>query len=159
MTIHSGNCAVGGVLDLDDPLPQSYLDQPRVVFIHGSAGTFGYGGLSQSSPKKLIYFSFYDTDLPERGQKPDMQAVTRELRKRHSGWGDPMIARCLERASIDNIYPIFYMPNLPRWGRDRCVLVGDAAHAMTPATGQGKLLIHLPVMCRANRFAVCFNPS
>ena len=48
-----------------------------------------------------------------------------------------MIARCLERAEIDNIYPIFYMPDLPRWGRDRCVLVWDAAHAMTPATGQG----------------------
>lgn len=72
MTVHSGNCAVGGVLDLDEPLPQAYLDEPRVVFIHGSAGTFGYGGLSQSSPKKLIYFSFYDTNLPERGQKPDM---------------------------------------------------------------------------------------
>lgn len=68
-----------------------------------------------------------------------------------------MIARCLERADIDNIYPIFYMPDLPRWGRDRCVLVGDAAHAMTPATGQGQLLVHLPVMCRANRFTVCSN--
>ncbi|GAB7330801.1 hypothetical protein MBLNU13_g02345t2 [Cladosporium sp. NU13] len=139
-----GNCAVGGVLDLDEPLPQAYLDEPRVVFIHGSAGTFGYGGLSQSSPKKLIYFSFYDTELPERGQKPEMEAVTRELRRRHSGWGDPMIARCLKKADIDNIYPIFYMPDLPRWGRDRCVLVGDAAHAMTPATGQGGFFVHLP---------------
>jgi len=49
-----------------------------------------------------------------------------------------MVARCLEKAdAIDTVYPIFYMPDLPSWGRDGCVLVGDAAHAMTPATGQG----------------------
>jgi 2-polyprenyl-6-methoxyphenol hydroxylase-like FAD-dependent oxidoreductase len=49
-----------------------------------------------------------------------------------------MIAQCLAQTeAIDTVYPIFYMPDLPSWGRDGCVLVGDAAHAMTPATGQG----------------------
>lgn len=49
-----------------------------------------------------------------------------------------MIAQCLEQTdAIDTVYPIFYMPDIPTWGRDGCVLVGDAAHAMTPATGQG----------------------
>lgn len=134
---NSGNCVVGGVLDLDEPLPKSYFDDPRIVFIHGSPGTFGYGGLSQKRTNKLIYFSFYDTDLPRRGEKPDLETVTEELRKRHCGWGDPMIAQCLERASIDTVYPVFYMPDLPHWGEKRCVLVGDAAHAMTSATGQG----------------------
>lgn len=130
---------MGGVLDLDEPLPKTYLNDPRVMFIHGSEGTFGYCGLSQTSPKKLIYFSFYDTDLPARGQTPDMEAATQELRRRHHDWGDPMIAKCLDKAMLDNIYPIFYLPDLPHWGCDRCVLVGDAGHAMTPATGQGML--------------------
>lgn len=58
LTERSGNCAVGGVLDLDEPLPEAYRNDPRVTFIHGSEGTFGYCGLSQSSPKKLLYFSF-----------------------------------------------------------------------------------------------------
>jgi hypothetical protein len=49
-----------------------------------------------------------------------------------------MIAQCLAQTeAIDTVYPIFYMPDLPSWGRGGCVLVGDAAHAMTPATGQG----------------------
>jgi flavin-dependent dehydrogenase len=49
-----------------------------------------------------------------------------------------MIAQCLAQTeAIDTVYPIFYMPGLPSWGRDGCVLVGDAARAMTPATGQG----------------------
>jgi hypothetical protein len=49
-----------------------------------------------------------------------------------------MIAQCLAQTeAIDTVYPIFYMPDLSSWGRDGCVLVGDAAHAMTPATGQG----------------------
>ena len=49
-----------------------------------------------------------------------------------------MIAQCLAQTeAIDTVYPIFYMPDLPSWGSDGCVFVGDAAHAMTPATGQG----------------------
>ena len=137
---YSGNCAVGGILDLpkSTPLPETYFADPRITFIHGPTGTFGYGGLSQTSPNKIIFFSFYDSDLPARGSKPDPQQVTEALRKRHQGWADPMIAQCLAQTdAIDTVYPIFYMPDLPSWGRDGCVLVGDAAHAMTPATGQG----------------------
>jgi 2-polyprenyl-6-methoxyphenol hydroxylase-like FAD-dependent oxidoreductase len=119
-------------------LPDSCLADPRITVIHGAVGTFGYGGISQASPNKLVFFSFFDTDLPARGSKPDPQKVTESLRKRHEGWADPMIAQCLaQTGAIDTVYPLFYMPDLPSWGHDGCVLVGDAAHAMTPATGQG----------------------
>lgn len=134
---HSGHCVVGGVLELAKPLSKAYLDDPRIIFIFGSEGTFGYCGLSQAATNKLLYFSFYDSDLPPRGQKPDLELITRQVRERHRGWRDPTLIQCLEQATVDNLYPVFYLPDLPDWGRYSCVLVGDAAHAMTPATGQG----------------------
>lgn len=124
-------------MELAKPLSQAYLEDPRIVFIFGSEGTFGYCGLSQAATKKLLYFSFYDSGLPPRGQKPDFKVITQELRERHRGWKDPTLVQCLEQATVDNLYPVFYLPDLPFWGRESCVLVGDAAHIMTPATGQG----------------------
>jgi 2-polyprenyl-6-methoxyphenol hydroxylase-like FAD-dependent oxidoreductase len=32
---------------------------------------------------------------------------------------------------------VYYLEPLPRWSRDRIVLLGDAAHATTPGVGQG----------------------
>lgn len=152
--VYLGHCVVGGVLEMEKPLPQvcsefsqsdnkanlpsqTYLSDPRVIFIHGPTGTFGYCGLSQASANKVLYFSFFDTDLPPRGQSLDYQRLTAETRERHRNWKDPMLIQCLKEATVDNFYPIFYLPDLPYWGRDRCVLVGDAAHVMTPASGQG----------------------
>ncbi|KAI1465842.1 uncharacterized protein F4812DRAFT_461529 [Daldinia caldariorum] len=65
------------------------------------------------------------------------QAALLQLRERHGNWTDPLISQCLENAHLDNVYPIFVMPDLPYWGRDGCVLVGDAAHALPPRSGQG----------------------
>ncbi|KAI1400462.1 hypothetical protein F4819DRAFT_366183 [Hypoxylon fuscum] len=131
----SGICAVGGVLDV--ALPQHLLDNPSMVFYVGSTGVFGYTGLTQSDKNKLLYWSVYETDLPGRGLKLDQDLMIQQLRQRHGNWADPLIGQCLAKASLDNIYPIFVMPDLPHWGRDGCVLVGDAAHALPPRSGQG----------------------
>lgn len=132
---NSGICGVGGILNI--PLPQHILDDPCMVFFMGSTGVFGYTGLTQSNKSQLLYWSIWDTDLPERDRKPDIERLQKDLRERHGDWTDPMIAECLKNSRPDNIYPVFVMPELPHWGRDGCVLVGDAAHTLPPRTGQG----------------------
>ncbi|KAI1759335.1 hypothetical protein GGR53DRAFT_513875 [Hypoxylon sp. FL1150] len=130
-----GICAVGGVLNV--PLPEKLLKCPTMLFYMGSTGVFGYTGLTQSDTNKLLYWSVYQTDLPGRGLKLDHGLMIQQLRERHGNWTDPLIRQCLAKAELDNIYPIFVMPDLPYWGRDGCVLVGDAAHALPPRSGQG----------------------
>ena len=107
------------------------------MFVQGAVGVFGYCGLSQIEKNKVLYFSFYDSDLPQRGEKPNPRHIKQDLVARHRDWDDKILEKCLEQADIDNVWPIFYLPDIPSWGRDGVVLVGDAAHAMTPASGQG----------------------
>lgn len=103
----------------------------------GQTGVFGYSGLTQKDRNKLLYWSIYETDLPERGQRFDRNLLLEQLRERHGNWTDPLIGKCLLDAELDNIYPIFVMPKLPHWGQNGCVLVGDAAHSLPPRSGQG----------------------
>ncbi|OTA55464.1 hypothetical protein K449DRAFT_388136 [Hypoxylon sp. EC38] len=103
----------------------------------GATGVFGYSGLTQSDKSKLLYWSVYETDLPHRGLKLNHDKMIQQLRERHGDWADPLIRQCIKKANLDNMYPIFVMPDLPYWGRDGCVLIGDAAHALPPRSGQG----------------------
>jgi 2-polyprenyl-6-methoxyphenol hydroxylase-like FAD-dependent oxidoreductase len=55
---------------------------------------------------------------------------------RYHGWADPV--EPLIRATEGWVRtPIFDVPSLPTWHRGRAVVIGDAAHAMSPAGGQG----------------------
>jgi 2-polyprenyl-6-methoxyphenol hydroxylase-like FAD-dependent oxidoreductase len=38
---------------------------------------------------------------------------------------------------VESIYPTWVLDELPHWGENGIVLIGDAAHAMDPTTGQG----------------------
>lgn len=60
------------------------------------------------------------------------------LAREFSGWHEPITA-VLEATPPSNrsFLPLADMPRLPRWHRKEMVLIGDAAHAMTPNLGQG----------------------
>lgn len=120
-------------------------------FVFGGNGFFGYffSESSESSPQRdspyhvsepgdsLSWWSTYEVDECPTPHTLDRDAVTRQLRERHSSWKDPVIQRILQSLKVDNLYPTWTVPPLPTWEKDGVVLVGDAAHALPPTSGQG----------------------
>ncbi|KAI1164133.1 FAD/NAD(P)-binding domain-containing protein [Nemania serpens] len=110
----------------------------------GANGFFGYGyttGNPQDSSKAgdtATWWSTYTLDkCPDDWRNIDKENVKRELQKRHLGWQNPVIQNIIRDVEVDSLYPTFIIPLLPTWEKGGCVLVGDAAHALQPSSGQG----------------------
>jgi FAD-dependent urate hydroxylase len=71
-------------------------------------------------------------------------AGTGEWRRRLTGLfaDDFGPAKCLIEATTHELSatPIHTLPHLPRWHSDRMIVIGDAAHAPSPSSGQGASL-------------------
>lgn len=84
----------------------------------------------------------------EDGARPkpqdfDRAAALRALLLRHKHWKNPSIQAILKYAEenpdkgVEGFYPTWTTTPLPAWHQGGVVLVGDAAHALQPSSGQG----------------------
>ena len=115
----------------------------------GADGFFGYGACSTKAEashdaicrcvagNQAVWWSTYSLEhLPPKGEI-NKEDIIHQLQSRHSSWKDPVIPKVIQKVSIDTIYPTWTTPDLPTWERGGVILVGDAAHALQPSSGQG----------------------
>jgi 2-polyprenyl-6-methoxyphenol hydroxylase-like FAD-dependent oxidoreductase len=127
-----GLLGVGGFINA--PPPPTVQQDKSMVFTFGPNGFFGY---SASGDKETMWWSTCEgEDVPEK-TKIDPEDMRDQLKNRHGNWKDPNIQEILDKADVGSIYPTWTTPLLPHWGTDGLVLVGDAAHALQPTSGQG----------------------
>jgi FAD-dependent urate hydroxylase len=83
-------------------------------------------------------------DEPARGEVEAIppEAWQRRLAELYANDAGPAVrlVAASDPADIKNASPIHSIPHLPRWHTDRMVVIGDAAHAPTPTSGQGASL-------------------
>lgn len=105
--------------------------------VFGRRGFFGY--IKQGSGP-VYWFNSYPAPESETGPVADGAAYAGKLAALHDG--DPLDTGAILAATprIDRHYPIYDMPELPHWSSGRVLLMGDAAHAVAPHSGQGASL-------------------
>ncbi|WP_432563009.1 FAD-dependent monooxygenase [Kineococcus sp. SYSU DK003] len=113
----------------------------RPVDLHEAAGeTWGRGlrfGLAPLGDGRVYWFAVATVaeGQPLLPGTDDLSA----LHRRFAGWHDPIgeVLRCTGPEVVHRTAVRELAGPLPTFVRGRCVLLGDAAHAMTPDLGQG----------------------
>jgi len=107
-------------------------------FIFGQNGFFGYFNTITPEGPRTLWWSTASAPLES---KDKMAATTKaDIQQRllalHGDWAKPIPQLIQSATDILNI-PIHDVPSLPRWSAGRTILIGDAAHAVAPHSGQG----------------------
>jgi 2-polyprenyl-6-methoxyphenol hydroxylase-like FAD-dependent oxidoreductase len=111
--------------------------QQRVHLIFGRECFFEYVNIVTPDGPRVVWWSTAETDLVSRQETASL--TTEDLRARllmlHRDWAEPVPELI---RSAESILPlaIHDFPALPRWSVGRSLLIGDAAHAVGPHSGQ-----------------------
>jgi 2-polyprenyl-6-methoxyphenol hydroxylase-like FAD-dependent oxidoreductase len=83
-----------------------------------------------------MWWSTREAPVPDR-KRVAAEDIMEQVRATHRLWTDPVVTKLLGLVSCDSVYPTWTVGKLPTWGESGLVLVGDAAHALQPTSGQG----------------------
>jgi 2-polyprenyl-6-methoxyphenol hydroxylase-like FAD-dependent oxidoreductase len=135
----TGMVSIGGFCARDVTPPSDPRDGTRLTFMVGPKHQFGY---SQMNDGRWGWWCHaHAEDAAERTALLTMpgEELRDRMLERYRGWSEP-VARLIRATEAWLRTPIQDVPTLPTWHRGPVVLIGDAAHAMSPAGGQGASL-------------------
>jgi 2-polyprenyl-6-methoxyphenol hydroxylase-like FAD-dependent oxidoreductase len=130
---YSGQLSLGGRAEL-----QSLQPSPGVFhMVFGRRAFFGY-----SVPIPGTVYWFANVEWPDQPDRAALGAITparwRERLSQLFENDESPACRIVSATGNDlGAYPIFDMPTVRHWHRDGMVIIGDAAHATSPSSGQG----------------------
>ncbi len=135
--VYSGLLAPGGFSPCLDTNVTSRSNQ-RVHFIFGQNGFFGYFNTITAEGPRTLWWSTAVAPLDSKEQMASTPKaeIQQRLMALHSDWAAPVPQLIQSATDVLNV-AIHDIPSLPRWSSGRTVLIGDAAHAVAPHSGQG----------------------
>ncbi len=139
---YTGIFTVGGFASHPELVPADALEMERQHMIFGREGFFGYGHFDPQNPSRVMWWSHLERarePLKEEYVRWPTEQLRGELLERHHGWQQP-VQTILRSATELMRGPVYDVASLPTWWKDRVLLIGDAAHAISPHAGQGASL-------------------
>src|SRR5689334_10407418 len=151
---YTGMIGVGGFADSASASPSDPADIHRLTFTVGPRLQFGYATVSYPD---LRWGWWSHLPQPTELTRQALQGISDDqmrarVRAAFRGWHDPIEALISTTSTIMRT-AIYDVPPLPSWHRGRMMLLGDAAHAMSPAGGQGASLALEDAMMVGRRLA------
>lgn len=127
--VYNGLIGSGGIVDVPEVAPTG----GRMLMTFGRHAFFGY---IKEGDGPVYWFDSYPSPV-EPQREPDPATLARLLQGLHRD--DPLENYRIvsSEAAVAHLYPDYDIPSLPQWFTNRVVLMGDAAHAVTPHSGQG----------------------
>jgi len=132
----TGIIGVGAFVPLDKLPPLEKNQIEGLSFIFGQGGFFGYGGGDNGN---ILWWSNLTRDKEftrEEIVNPDWKVIKEELVEKFKDYYEP-IPSLVKNSDVLFRHNIKDIRSLPTWHKDRVILIGDAAHAVSPNSGQG----------------------
>jgi 2-polyprenyl-6-methoxyphenol hydroxylase-like FAD-dependent oxidoreductase len=123
-------------------------DRQSLNFTFGHRGFFGYCG---ARPDEMMWWSnlWREKELTkEELNDLSIDSVKREMLSIYGAYHEP-IPRLIAQTGPPLKLNIYDIQRLPVWHKGRVVLIGDAAHAVSPSAGQGASMALEDAMCLA----------
>jgi 2-polyprenyl-6-methoxyphenol hydroxylase-like FAD-dependent oxidoreductase len=143
-----------GISNMFAILPTSSLSKPNrniAPALHATLTSNGLLGVMPCTASGDQVYWFYSREVPIPGGDDDREGweafgkkavevfkdtLLEVIKEAQGEWGDQLRELICKTEAI-KFYPIHRMPRAVAWSTKRCLLLGDAAHAMPPHAGQG----------------------
>ncbi len=148
---YTGLMVLGGFAKNAALQPADATQRSRAHMIYGTDGFFGYGYHDAADPTTVMWWSHQqrkEEPSAEELRSADPEVLREQLIDQHRGWAEP-VPTILRSAQRTLWGPIYDVPDLKIWSKGRVVLLGDAAHAISPHAGQGVSLALEDAICLA----------